>query len=83
MLGKRRSSGFGSSFMVRNILHTLTTGERQDDVLGDGLVSTRVDKVGLEQFNKNTELLQIYMNNYNGGFVPSRNDPRYFNRFGF
>ena len=83
VLGKRRSSGFGSAFVVRNILHTLTTGERQDDVLSDGLESTRIDKIGLDQFNKNTELLQIYTNNYNGGFVPSRNDPRYFNRFGF
>lgn len=83
-VGKRRSTGFGSSIVVRNMLHTLTTGDRQDSIWNDKKVlSQRIDDTGLETFNNNTRLLQIYTGNYNGGFVPSKDNPKYFNRFGY
>ena len=83
-VGKRRSTGFGSSIVVRNMLHTLTTGDRQDSIWNDKKVlSQRIDDTGLETFNNNTRLLQIYTGNYNGGFVPSKDNPNYFNRFGY
>jgi len=69
------SSYYQGSVLVRNILHTLTTGQPLDSSFFAALQSGRID---LDTFNNNTNLLQTYANNYSGGFTPSRNDPAYY-----
>ena len=69
------SSYYHGSVLVRNILHTLTTGEQLDSSFFAALQSGRVD---LDTFNNNTNLLQTYANNFSGGFTPSRTDPAYY-----
>ena len=63
------------SVLVRNILHTLSTGTPIDASFYAALQN---DKIDLETFNNNTNLLQIYANNFSGGFVPRRTNPNYY-----
>ena len=62
------------SVLVRNILHTLTTGTPLDASFYAALQNGKID---LDTFNNNTNLLQTYANNFSGGFVPSRTNPNY------
>lgn len=63
------------SVLVRNILHTLSTGNPIDASFYAALQNGKID---LETFNNNTNLLQIYANNFSGGFVPRRTNPNYY-----
>ena len=63
------------SVLVRNILHTLTTGQPLDSSFFAALQSGTID---LETFNNNSTLLQTYANNFSGGFVPNRRNPNYY-----
>ena len=61
-------------------LDTIKNYRFRDD---NQIYSSRRDEVGADQFNQNTNMLMIYLDNNRGGFVPSRSNPNYYNRFGF
>ena len=82
----------GFSVIVRNVLHRMSTGQSIDNLDtiknyrfrdDNQIYSSRRDEVGADQFNQNTNMLMIYLDNNRGGFVPSRSNPNYYNRFGF